>query len=131
MNFSADRLFTDLHLFNASLYEWPDRQRPITIWLTTCTRVLMSLSKWKNIVINKYYNSINTITFKYYTAVNSLNFIYEGNAQLSIRLNEWGLRNHVISSAGVRWTASPSTLNNQSTEMWKLGFWKLQFINKN
>ena len=24
---------------NTSLYEWPDRQGPVTIWLTTCSRV--------------------------------------------------------------------------------------------
>ena len=74
---------------NASLYEWPDHQGPVRA--DYMYQSFLSLSKnsksmfEKNIVINEYSISMNSIMWKYYTVVNSLNVslykIEEGNAQ--------------------------------------------------
>ena len=74
--------------------------------------------------MNKYSNSINSIIFKYYidrSRFSKFVPLYKVEDVLfmkgrpgpasSIQLNDRGLRNYVIYSAALRWTASPSTLN--------------------
>ena len=106
---SAPIDFLQIHI-NASLYEWQYRQGPVTIWIT----IFCHSVKIKNPCYKRIYLSINIPFHIQILHLCKFSKLKERMFHLlrerpgpasSLRLNDWGLPNYAIYSAGVRRTA--------------------------